>query len=198
MALLSLAEIGSWITLGIFIYSRTAMSLPFIGVAASVALSFLINFIFIGIHQRLIIPNSLTSYKRVLTEHKKMSYLILAISYVFSYRMSLLSVSYLFKKPRFMGDFSQINLRHFNRLSLVYILLPYPIINISIAYFIYTDGVFSYAGFVGLEVAFISGIMFCMMAVDAMSGCRCNQPREKRAYQTSKVSQGADYESEDE
>ena len=40
--------------------------------------------------------------------------------------------------------------------------------------------------------------MFCMTAVDAMSGCRCNIPRERKAYQTSKVTQGADYESEDE
>ena len=70
---------------------------------------------------------------------------------------------------------------------------------ISIAYFVYTDGIFSYAGFVSIEVVAISTVMFCMMAVDAMTGCRCNLPREKRgAYQTSKVSQGADYESEDE
>ena len=69
---------------------------------------------------------------------------------------------------------------------------------LSIAYFVYTDGIFSYAGFVSIEVVVISTVMFCMTAVDAMSGCRCNIPREKRAYQSSKVSQGADYESEDE
>jgi hypothetical protein len=68
---------------------------------------------------------------------------------------------------------------------------------LSVAYFVYTDGIFSYAGFVCIEVVAISTVMFCMMAVDAMTGCRCNIPKERRAYQTSKVTQGADYESED-
>jgi hypothetical protein len=199
MALLSLAEMGSWITVTVFLYSRLGyLGLSFIGCAAAVLFSFLINFIFIGIHQRLIIPNCLTSYRRVLDEHKFVTYTLLAISYFYSYRLSLLSVSNLFKKPLFAGDFSQLNRRHFNRLSLVYILLPYPTMMLSVIYFIYTDGIFSYAGFVGIEVVAISTVMFCMMAVDAMSGCRCNLPRERKAYQTSKVTQGADYESEDE
>jgi len=199
MALLSLAEIGSWITLTVFLYFRLGyLGLSFIGCAASVLISLLLNLIFIGIHQRLIIPNSLTSYKRVLEEHKFVTYTLLAVSYLFSYRLSLLSVSNLFKKPLFAGDFSLLNQRHFNRLSLVYILLPYPTMMLSIAYFVYTDGIFSYAGFLGIEVVAISTVMFCMMAVDAMSGCRCNLPRERKAYQTSKVTQGADYESEDE
>lgn len=199
MAFLSLAEIGSWITLTVFLYFRLGyLGYAFIGCAASVLISFVINLIFIGIHQRLIIPNSLTSYKRVLDEHKFASYSILAISYIVSYRFSLLSVSYLFKKSVFSGDLSQLNQRHFNRLSLVYILLPYPVMMLSTAYFIYTDGIFSYAGFVSIEVIAISTVMFCMMAVDAMTGCRCNLPKERRAYQSSKVTQGADYESEDE
>ena len=53
---------------------------------------------------------------------------------------------------------------------------------VSVAYFIYTDGIFSYAGFVSMEVIVVSTIMFCMMAVDSISGCRCNLPREKKAY----------------
>lgn len=199
MALLSLAEMGSWITVTVFLYFRLGQSgISFIGCAAAVLFSFLINFIFIGIHQRLIIPNCLTSYRRVLDEYKLVTYSILAVSYLYSYRLILLSVSNLFKKPVFAGDFSQLNQRHFNRLSLVYILLPYPTMILSITYFIYTDGIFSYAGFVGIEVVVISTVMFCMMAVDAMSSCRCNIPRERKAYQSSKVTQGADYESEDE
>lgn len=70
---------------------------------------------------------------------------------------------------------------------------------VSTAYFVYTDGIFSYAGFVSIEVVFISVIMFCIMALDAVSACRCkHHPKEKKAYQTSKVTSGADYESEDE
>lgn len=189
MALLSLAELGSWITLTVFLYFRLGyLGYSFIGCAASVVFTLLINLVFIGIHQKLIIPNSLVSYKRVLEEHKLTSYIILALSYSVSYRFSLLSVSYLFKKSTFSGDFSQLNQRHFNRLSLVYVLISYPLMMISIAYFVYTDGIFSYAGFVSIEVVVISTVMFCMMAVDAMTGCRCNIPREKRAYQSSKVS----------
>lgn len=67
-------------------------------------------------------------------------------------------------------------------MSLVYVLITYPLMMVSVAYFIYTDGIFSYAGFVSMEVIVVSTIMFCMMAVDAISGCRCNLPREKKAY----------------
>jgi len=67
-------------------------------------------------------------------------------------------------------------------MSLVYVLITYPIMMVSVAYFIYTDGIFSYAGFVSMEVIVVSTIMFCMMAVDSISGCRCNLPREKKAY----------------
>jgi hypothetical protein len=110
MSLLSLAEVGSWITLTVFLYSRLGyQGLSFIACAAAVLISLLINFIFIGIHQRLIIPNCLTSYRRVLDEHKLATYTLLALSYLFSYRLSLLSVSNLFKKPVFAGDFSLLN-----------------------------------------------------------------------------------------
>lgn len=68
-------------------------------------------------------------------------------------------------------------------MSLAYILLPFPIMMVSIAYFVYTDGIFSYAGFVSIEVVFISVIMFCIMALDAVSACRCkHHPKEKKAY----------------
>jgi len=51
MALLSLAEIGSWITLTVFLYFRLGyLGYSFIGCAAAVVFSFLLNFIFIGIH----------------------------------------------------------------------------------------------------------------------------------------------------
>ena len=67
MSLLSLAEIGSWITLTVFLYFRLgSVGYSFIGCAAAVVFTFAINIVFIGIHQKLIIPNSLTSYKRVL------------------------------------------------------------------------------------------------------------------------------------
>jgi hypothetical protein len=107
MALLSLAEMGSWITVTVFLYFRLGyLGISFIGCASAVLFSFLINFIFIGIHQRLIIPNCLTSYRRVLDEHRFATYIILAVSYLYSYRLSLLSVSNLFRKPLFAGEFS--------------------------------------------------------------------------------------------
>jgi len=51
MALLSLAELGSWITLTVFLYFRLGyLGYSFIGCAASVVFTLLINLVFIGIH----------------------------------------------------------------------------------------------------------------------------------------------------
>lgn len=66
---------------------------------------------------------------------------------------------------------------------------------------LYTDGLFSYAGFVSLEVLTISTIMSTLMLLDAISALKCTKPREQKvvyAEGVAKVAAGADYESEDE
>ena len=66
----------------------------------------------------------------------------------------------------------------------------------SCAYFLYTDGIFSYAGFASLEVVAISTLMLCLLLLDAMSTCKCHTAK-KAPYLPHKVATGAEYESED-
>lgn len=71
---------------------------------------------------------------------------------------------------------------------------------VSCAYFLYSDGIISYAGFAALECIAISTLATFLMLLDAVSALRCNKPREKKQVQhgVARVAAGADYESEDE
>ena len=146
----------------------------------------------------MMVPNTLTSYKVLNEEYKCSSYTIRAISYIISFKFSLLLVSYFWMSPRFKGDYSALNWKQFNRFSLSYIIVPAPVMVFSCAYFIYVDGVFSYAAFAAMEVAAITTLMTCILLLDAMSTCRCNCGNTKKApYLPHKVATGAEYESED-
>lgn len=103
-------------------------------------------------------------------------------------------------KPRFKGDYSQLNWKQFNRFSLAFIVLPYPTMMVACTYHLYSDGIFSYAGFVAIEVIAISTLMASLMLLDAVSALKCRMESSKRmsVEPAARVAAGADYESEDE
>jgi len=91
----------------------------------------------------------------------------------------------------------------FNLFSLVFICLPFPVMMVTCSYFLYSDGLFSYAGFVALEVIAISTLMSCLMLVDSVSALSCAKTKAKigAAPAPAKVQSAVvdlDYESEDE
>jgi len=65
------------------------------------------------------------------------------------------------------------------------------------AYYLYIDGLFSYASFVAIEVIAISTLMACLMLLDAISALKCNTKPDSKLIDANKVATGADYESED-
>lgn len=70
----------------------------------------------------------------------------------------------------------------------------------AVIYFIITDGIFSYAGFVAIEVIAISTLMASLMFLDAISALRCRtDPKRLVKPLNSKLQAGlADYESDNE
>ena len=109
IALLSLCEMGSWITFIVFKDVRQGKS----GVTAlaliALGMYVMINLLHACIHSRNMLPKTQPSYKKLNYNYKFWAYTIRAISYLFSYKFSLLLVSYLWVKPRFSGDYSDSN-----------------------------------------------------------------------------------------
>ena len=162
--------------------------------AASATLMYaVINFAHAIVHPRKMVPNSLYSYKKLAEKYKCNTYFCRIISYVVSYKFSLILVSYLWVNPRFKGDYSALNWLQFNKFSLVWICLPYSAMMAACIYFMATDGFFSYAGFLSLEVIMISTISTFMLFLDAISVFRCKKINERDAA----LKAGIDYESDD-
>ena len=123
--------------------------------------------------------------------------LIRLFSYFFSFKMSLILVSYFCMKPRFKGDYSQNNWRQFNKFSLAFLILCYPTMMFACGYFLYYDGLFSYCGFASLEVIVISSLMNMIMLLDSLSACRCRVKPNKKQIEPGNQQVNAEYESED-
>lgn len=52
-------------------------------------------------------------------------------------------------------------------------MLSYPVMMLAVIYYIITEGIFSYTGFVAIEVIAISTLMASLMLLDAVSVLRC-------------------------
>jgi len=63
-------------------------------------------------------------------------------------------------------------------------------------YFLYTEGLWSYASFAAIEVIIISSLAAALILLDAISAFRCKSPAGAK-QDGNKVITGADYESED-
>jgi hypothetical protein len=119
------------------------------------------------------------------------------VSYLISFKFSLILLSYFCNLKQFRGDYSVTNWKQFNRFALSWILLPYPCMMITAVYFLMTDegGVFSYPGFVAIEVILVSSILAIMGLLDALSSIRCQTVGKQ---QTNKqINVAGSYESDD-
>ena len=83
---------------------------------------------------------------------------------------------------------------------MAFLLLPYPVMMFACSYFLYDDGLFSYAGFAAIEVILVSTVSACLLLIDAISALKCITPKENKVNVegAARVAAGADYESEDE
>lgn len=170
----------------------------FILAALGLLLYFIINFVHACIHPRKMVKNSLFTYKTLLVNYPCSTFLFRIISYIFSFKFSLILVSWFWLRPRFKGDYSALNWKQFNRLSIVFICLPYPVMMIACAWFLMFDGFFSYPGFVALEVIVLSTILMILLLLDALSSIKCKTVGKIKTNKAIKVMTGADYESDEE
>lgn len=95
----------------------------------------------------------------MLTHYPHSSRCVRFISCLVSFKFSIILISYFCMRPRFRGDYNDSNLLHFNRLSLVFILIPYPVMTFACGSFLFFNGIFSYTGFAAMEVIAISSFM---------------------------------------
>ena len=156
-----------------------------------------INCVHAIIHPRYMVPNTLYSYKQLLTDYKCGTFIARAISYLFSFKFSLILVSYFFGSARLKGDYSAMNWKQFNRFSLAFCLFPYTCMMGACGYFIMTDGFWSYPGFVAAEVVTLSSIMTMLLAVDAISAIKCKTVGKSKTNKAIRVATGTDYESDE-
>lgn len=67
----------------------------------------------------------------------------------------------------------------------------------SCIWFILTDGLYSYPGFVAVEVMTLSSIIAILLAIDAISAIKCKTVGKRKTNKAIKVATGADYESDE-
>ena len=173
IAFLSIPEVLSWITFIVFCYYRIGARGPTALASLALLTYFIVNLAHAIVHPRKIVPNSLFSYKQLVSDYKCTTWFLNSIGYIVSFKFSLILVSYFWLRPRLKGDYSALNWKQFNKFSLAFILLPYPMMMLSCGYFLVSDGMFSYAGFVAIEVIALSSILMVLMLLDAVSVLKC-------------------------
>ena len=80
---------------------------------------------------------------------------------------------------------------------MAFICLPYFIMMGSCAWFLMTDGFWSYPGFVAAEVVALSTIIAMLLAIDAISAIKCKTVGKRKTNKAIRVATGADYESDE-
>jgi hypothetical protein len=197
IAFLSIPEIMAWVNFIVFLYLRIGMELQTPLAIIALACYMIINFVHAIIHPRKMVPNSLFSYKALVTEHKCSTYYHRTVSYLISFKYSLILVSYFWLRPQYKGDYSAMNWIQFNRISIIFLFIPYPLMMASCCYFLVQDGFWSYAGFVACEVILISTVLAVLMLLDALSSIKCKTVGKKKSNRAVRVATGADYESDE-
>ena len=100
IAFWSIPEVLSWVCLIVFMWNRVGEDYA-TALAALAALMYVcINCVHAVIHPRYMVPNALGSYKNLLVEYKCGTFIARSISYLISYKFSLILVSYFFNSPR--------------------------------------------------------------------------------------------------
>lgn len=95
-------------------------------------------------------------------------------------------------QSKYKGDYNEINYNTFYKFSLVFILIPYPLMMFSCGYYLYTDGLFSYTSFVAIEVVAISTLLACIMLLDSVSVLKYGKGSRKQKG----IKVAGDYESD--
>ena len=177
IALWSLPEVAAWITFTIMVryrYNDYILQEPtFILGCFTLILYSILNLMHAYIHPFKMAPNSMFSYKLLLNNYKYSSWTLRIISFIFSFKFSLILVSYFWMRPRLKGDYSAHNWKQFNKLSIAFILLPYPLMMLSCFYFLLFDGLYSYPGYVALEIVFLSTIQMILLLLNTISSIEC-------------------------
>ena len=160
---------------------------------------FCINAVHAIIHPRYMVPNTLYSYKQLLSTYKCGTFIARTISYFISFKFSLILVSNFFGSARLNGDYSAMNWKQFNRFSLAFVIFPYSCMMAACGYFILTDGFWSYPGFVAGEVIVLSSLQAMLLAIDAISAIKCKTVGKSKSKKAKvvKVATGAEYESDE-
>lgn len=197
IAFWSLPEVGSWICLILLLWERQGESIASSLATLAAMFYVLINLVHMVFHPRYMVPNTLYSYKQLLTEYKCSTFMARAVSYLVSFKFSLILVSYFFNCNRLKGDYSAMNWKHFNRFSMCFIILPYGCMMAACIYFIMDDGFWSYAGFVAAEVICLSSVIAMLLAIDAFSAIKCKTVGKRKTNKAIRVATGADYESDE-
>lgn len=136
------------------------------------------------------------TYQDLLLKHKCSTHFISLVSYLFTFKFSLLAVSHLFSARKFSGDYSAHNWKQFSYFSLSFLFISFPVMMAACAYFLYTEGPFSYAGYVSLEVIFLSAILAVLTLLDALAAIKCKHVGKTKTGRKVKVATGADVESD--
>ena len=172
------------------------------GLAVLAALLYVcINCVHAIIHPRYMVPNTMDSYKNLMKNYACGTGLARTMSYLITFKFSLVLVSNFCGSKRLKGDYSAMNWKQFNRFSLFFCIFPYTCMMASCVYFIMTDGFWSYPGFVAAEVVCLSSIMTMLLAIDAISAIKCKTVGKRGVGIKNKkeivVVTGADYESDE-
>lgn len=211
IALVSLPEMGAWITYIVFLFvtidyrsyttgnafkddeKRIPAWLACIGLATYC----LINFSHALMHPRRMVPNTSESYKKLSKTHKWGTRFHQWVSYLISFKYSLILVSFMWSRPQYAGDYTAMNWTQFNRISFSFLFISYPLMMGSTIYYLMTVGFWNYAGFAACEVIVLSTNMAVLMLLDALSSIKCRSLRKRAKLTRSRVASGADYESDE-
>ena len=198
IALWSIPEVLAWVCLNWFMWHRVASESYATSLAVIAAILYVcINTVHAIIHPRYMVPNTFDNYKLILEQYKCGTFMVRVISYVISFKFSLILVSSFFNAPPFKGSYTAMNWKQFNRFSLAFILLPYSCMMAACTVFIMTDGFWSYPGFVAAEVILLSTFVAILLAIDAISAMKCKTVGKAKTNKAIKPVMGADpYESD--
>jgi len=169
IAMLGLAEVGSWLTFLIFSAHRQGFRYPAIGCVIAIIFYGILNTVHAFIHTRKMIPETPKSYKQIMTNFKTTSLIIRLISYTVSFKFSMILISYFLLRPRLKGDYDGKQDLQFNIFILVFLLTAFPMIISACLSYLLIDVFWSYGGFAAVEVLIVTLFLASITLTDAIS-----------------------------
>lgn len=85
------------------------------------------------------------------------------------------------------ADYNSSSWSVFNYFAFVFMMVPYPTMMLACGYFIFTDGIFSYAGYCAIETIAVSTLIVCLLFIDSISVvqcCQCAKRKRVRDYES--------------